>query len=658
MKTFQRILAVVLCLVMSLSVLGTVAFAAEGDPQTTAATIDTSKKGSITVHKYEYNGTEKIKGTGAATDEVPEGANKLAGAGFTIYKVEDVNALTQYYSTAPTDLPSVDTYTENGAIKADYASMQVGTEVKTGTDGIAKFENLALGLYVVIETTKPDSVTKPCNPFILSVPMTSSDGDNWLYDIHVFPKNGTSYGEIELVKKGENNDPLEGVTFVLQKKNADNITWTDITKKAGASGDNTGDELTLVTDANGKITVAGLSNGTYRFIETDLGTNKNAGYILNGAATYEFTVNSGKITYNGTESENATITVTNEKPDAEKEVKDDEGSWGDDADYSVGDTIEYKITVSVPTTIESLRTFTVTDTPTHLIDDVASVKVYQADGTTQITGITATAISNGGFTIEFNSYADEVVTSKLAGLGGTDIIIKYNAVLQAGAVVSSTGNPNTVELKYSNAVYPNSDPTNPNNGKDPKEDKITDQAIVYTFELDVQKNNEQNTALKDVEFDLYLYNGTETNVTENLLTTSDDATKIGHYTTDEDGKIVVSGLENGNYYLVETKTNAEYNLLNSPVKVEINVAYTTKTSTTTTYNENGDVIATTVTNKTFTETNGTENDGIFGTTIINKKGFELPTTGGIGTLMFFIIGGVLIAGGICLITVPNKKRSV
>lgn len=129
-------------------------------------------------------------------------------------------------------------------------------------------------------------------------------------------------------------------------------------------------------------------------------------------------------------------------------------------------------------------------------------------------------------------------------------------------------------------------------------------------------------------------------------------------TTDANGKITVSGLENGNYYLVETKTAEGYNLLKSPVKVEINVAYSAETTTTTTYNADGDVIATTVTTKTFTESNGTANDGIFGTTIINKQGFELPTTGGIGTLMFFIIGGVLIAGGICLITVPNKKRSV
>lgn len=674
MKTFQRIFAVVLALVMSLSVIGVAAFAAENTDDTITGT-----SGSITIHKYEYNGTDELKNGDGTTDsatDLPEGTTALKGAGFTIYKVEDIDYLTTYYGTGTVAQPVVSKYTENGAIKEAYAGKVVkyketvdGVEVEktekvTGADGIVSFTGLELGLYVVIETTPPDSVTKPCEPFLVSVPMTTVDGSGWLYDIHVYPKNGTSYGKVELTKIGEDSAKLQGVTFVLQKKGVDahgNETWTNITNKSGAQGDNTGDALTLTTNANGMITVEGLSNGTYRFIETSVG--ENVGYILNGAATYEFTVNNGEITYNNTTAAVGSINVTNEKPDLNKEVKNDEDNWGNAADYSVGDTIPYRITVDVPSNVASLRTFTVTDTPTNLVDNVNSIVIKNAEGTVIFDNTDDDDNNNigakegNGFKIEFNSYNEETktVTSALADYAGQKIVIEYNAVLQTSAEIDADGNPNTAELKYSNAIYPTGDPTNPNNGGVPKEDKITDQAIVYTFKLDVLKTNESKQALEGVVFDLYLYNGTDT-VTEALLEST--GTKIGSYTTDEDGKISVSGLENGNYYLVETKTNAGYNLLKSPVKVEINVAYAVETKTTTTYKENGDVIATEVSTKTFTENNGTENDGIFGTTIINKTGFTLPQTGGIGTLMFIIFGGVLIAGGICLIAVPNKKRSV
>ena len=287
-----------------------------------------------------------------------------------------------------------------------------------------------------------------------------------------------------------------------------------------------------------------------------------------------------------------------------------------------------------------------TDDPTNVTDNTGTIKVYKADGTTPITsgwGWSANPANANGFVINFTP-------STLESEAGKNIIITYSATLNDSAVTTSAGNPNTATLEYTNKINADGTPANTT-------DKISDQAIVYTFKLDVTKVGEGDKPLSGVKFDLYLYNGTET-VTETLLKDTSKATKVKTgLTTDAIGKITVSGLEKGNYYLVETQTNAGYNLLKAPVKVQINVAYTTKTTTTTTYNENGDVIATTVTTETFTESSETANDGIFGVKVVNKKGFELPETGGIGTLMFIIIGGVLMAGGICLI-VPNKKRAI
>ena len=134
--------------------------------------------------------------------------------------------------------------------------------------------------------------------------------------VHTFPKNKTTYGNIELVKTGVNDVKLEGVIFKLEKKNADG-GWTEITKKAGVAGDNTGDALTLSTNAEGKISVDGLTQGTYHFIETSVGSN--GGYILDKNSQFEFVVNSdGTVTYNGTTDNNISISVKNEKPDMEK----------------------------------------------------------------------------------------------------------------------------------------------------------------------------------------------------------------------------------------------------------------------------------------------------------------------------------------------------
>lgn len=630
MKAFQRILAVLLCLVMSLGMISMVASAEE-----TMSTIDTTRKGSITVHKYEYNGDAELKhgdGTTNSANDLPADANPLAGAGFTVYKVADLSYL-------DSDYPAISDYVNaDGTIKD--ASKKVGNEVKTGTDGIAKFENLALGLYVVIETTTPDAVTKSCDPFFVSVPMTEVDGDGWLYDIHVYPKNKTTYGELELVKKGNDGNVLQGVEFYLQKKNDDG-SWTNITKKAGAAGDNTGDALNLVTNANGKITVAGLSKGTYRFIEKSVGNNY--GYIMDGAATYEFVVNANaSITYKGETNAAITINVVNDKPDMDKQVKDKNGTAQEAADYSVGDDVPYVVTIDVPANIEKLTTFTLSDTLTNqkYNKDLAIAGLTKGEDYTIVE-------SDTGYTVTF-------VTANLAGK--TSLTVTYTAELLNTAVTTTVGNPNSAVLTYSNKIIPNTDDDNPNEGGTPSNNTITDETVVYTFELKVDKDDENGAPLANVEFDVYAYNGTATTVTEAELKAN--GTKVASIKTDAQGLASVPGLENGKYYLVETKTVAGYNLLQAPVEVELNISYKTTWTESNTYDNNGNLIKhdVDVKNETF---NGkaVEGKGFVTKTIVNRKGFLLPQTGGIGTLMFVIIGGVLMAGGICLI-VPNKKRAI
>lgn len=658
MKKFKKLLAGLLTGAMLLGSMSVSAFAA--DAATKTPVIDESEKGSITIHKYEYNGTGGVTGTGETTDEskVPAEAKQkpLQGAGFTIYKVADVNDLKTYYSKNPTDLPLVSDYVANdkiidSKIKDGFTPQQQ----ITNENGETTFSNLDLGFYVVIETKTPDKVTTPAKPFLVSIPMTVKSGDNWLYDVNVYPKNKTTYAGVTLEKKGKGDTLLQGVKFVLQKQNG--TSWTNVT-----INENTNAALDLTTNANGQIIVDGLSQGTYRFIEIDRGTND--GYIMDGATTYNFVVGAdGKVTYGSNPAAaNITITVKNEKPDMTKQVQKKDGTaWGQDADYSVGDLVRYRITVSVPANIAKLKKFALTDTPTNLKDNATSVKVTDKTGATTIS-TTATQVENG-FTIDF-------APADLAPYAGQDIIVTYDATLLSTAKTTTMGNPNTATLEYSNQILPDTDDGyNPNKPGEPKTDKITDTAVVYTFKIQIEKKAERadGTPLANVEFDLYkeVASGTAgaatpAEVKKAGLDSSKTWKKINttSLTTDTDGTTSQSGLKNGEYYLVETKTNATYNLLKAPVKVTLNIAYTTTTKAEYNIDETGKTtLVKHEVEKTEFKNDGVASDGIQIQTVINKTGFTLPLTGGMGTVLFSVIGLALVLAGVVVITASRKKTA-
>ena len=657
MGKFRKMLAGVLSAAMVLSTMTVTAFAETST--TTPATIDTTKTGSITIHKYEYNESGGEAGTGETTDvnKVPRDAKALEGAGFTIYKVADIDDLAKYYNANPESLPSVDDYLTDGEINASKV-LETKSEVKTDNAGIAKFENLALGFYVVVETTTPDKVTTPVKPFIVSVPMTTKDGDNWLYDVHVYPKNKTTYGGVTLEKTGKDGTKLEGVTFILQKQNGS--SWVNVTKN-----ENTGDDLNLKTDKDGRITVEGLSQGKYRFIETDRGTNN--GYIMDGATVYEFTVTAdGKIVYDGKTENNIIITVKNEKPDMTKQVKErDKDNWKQDpvADYNVGDMVPYKITIDVPSNITNLKEFTLTDTPTNLDDKEVSLQCEGSD--VDLNAYSVAKEGEHGFKITFT-------TENMASYAGKQIVVTYNAELLAGAVTTINGNQNTAKLEYSNKILPGQDDKdNPNRPENPDikpgKDSIEDSAVVYTFKLQILKKAEKadGTPLQDVEFDLYKEVSKET---INAITGA-KAKNVGldsekywlkintdPLKTDENGEVSQSGLANGTYYLVETKTNKNYNLLKEPVKVELNIVYTTTTKTEWVTDENGvkTLVKNEITKTEFKEGSDTST-GTHTETIINKSGFTLPITGGMGTVLFSIAGFALMAGAAFVLLKGRRK---
>lgn len=687
MKRMKKLLTGLLTLGMTLSMMTMTAFAAEGaatGTTTKTPTIDTERIGSITIHKYEYNGEEKLAGTGNASDlhKVPGDAKPLAGVEYTVWKLSDLTNYYEYNSTGNLPKPTDFTVEKDGSswkLKKNGVVTGDLIDSKTTTDsGVVAFNNLDVGIYYVNETKAPDKVYSPVAAsqgagFLVSIPMTNPENnEEWIYDVNVFPKNKTASGGVVLTKMGkcgENESRLKGAEFVLQKKiegvwkyvtkNAEGSWKYDVTTKPTTSA-----EGILKTKDDGTIQVTDLAHGTYRFLEVDSTDDPgNSGYIIDETKEYEFTVNTdGTIVWaaaaegtkvNGITGTAATITIVNHKPNVEKDVKDrTDGTWGKDSDYSVGDEIPYRVTVDVPENIAELKTFTLTDTPTNQEYQSGTLKIYSDDTFSNRILDTYVGTANGdGWKIEFTP-------ADLAAYKGSKIYITFDMKLKENAVtVGPNGNTNKINLDYSNKILPTTDPNHSNPGTD----EIIKETTVYTFEIAVEKVDASNeaTKLEGVTFDLYRELGsdtTEEGVTDPVkgLTGKFKKVKEG-LTTKTDGTVSVSGLANGIYWLVETKTIENYNLLKKPIKVQIAATYSeTETIKIDTNSATGKTTTTTTKVK---HLNDAGNNGVFKTVVKNSKGFTLPTTGGIGTFVFTFAGIAMMAAAVILLITSKKKKA-
>ena len=733
MKKAKRFLTGLLSAALALSLCAMPAMADDGSgttPAPTANPVWTQDTGSITIHKYEWNDDTRGPATGEAEDagslpsnDKGETPTPLAGATFTVYQVKNAEDLKKYYDgkdvawpTSWEDYAEPDTTTGGYKLKSDVTATVTEVDSKTtDTSGVVKFEELPLGLYLVLETETPDSVRTACEPFFVSVPMTKVSDDanggltDWLYDVHVFPKNSTAYGQAVLQKVGKQSGTDTEVTamqsykFKLYKKNEDG-TWTWIEKKPANGVDNAGEWLdaanktgVLTTGADGKISVSGLTKGVYAFVETEV--NANDGYILDSGIAYVFKIGDNGEMVAATESDiegaqkpetsvksfdttafsGAQVKVKNYKPDFKKEI-----TGKKDADYGIGDDVPYTLTVNVPENVAKLKTFTVSDEMNSdqlVYNKDAVVKGKKTDNTEktftengEYTLTETTVVGKSGFTIVFD-------TKEIAEYAGGTITITYSAKLQKDASVGEVGNVNKADLKYSKK-------TDITTEEDPPYD-IHDEAVVYTFKTGILKkgDNANGDPLKNVEFTLYkkYKAGTDTTYEENGVTagvvfkgeqkpflTDAEAKKLGlnatedpntkwfavmNLTTGEDGKAVANGLPTGEYKLVETKTREGYNLLTGPVDANLTLDYTTAWSDTKTFDSNTGELIKHDYNSTVVK-NGDTPYSYAEIVIINRKGFNLPTTGGFGTLLFSGIGVLLVVAGVgVLLSLKKKNRA-
>lgn len=720
MKKAKRFLTGLLSAALALSLCAMPAMADEGEGnaqtstiKTSVSTIDESKTGSITIHKYLQKSVEENNdGTGEDNQKAPTDAEAAGGVGFTVYQVMSKEDLLKYYNGEGATV-TIDTYADvnKNELKDGVTTINRYGETKTDEKGVVKFDNLPIGLYVVMETSKPASVTQAVKPFLVSIPMTRKGevkkGEEWLYDVVVYPKNSTTTGNFTLKKYGvigndkENATLLAGVKFKLEhlkdgveygSEAANNDENWELIRPKAIDGQKPKDYF--VTDGKGQIDANDLKPGTYRFTEIGYEDGNDNKYIINENDQYVFVVEQNgttatipadaKHTDDYTVVDN-TVSVYNYVPDVDKKVEKNgaTGTWQEAADYSVGDSINYKIDVTIPENIERLKTFTVTDTPTGLTDKVDSVVVKNGDTAiaNENNSVYEVKPNGDGFIVEF-------VPSAMVAYKGTTLTITYTAVLNSSAVTKTEGNPNTVKLDYSKNVKQHGDEK-----PDTDEDKkiVQDEAVVYTFKIHIDKiaDNADKTPLEGVEFDLYkqVEHGAKDTITDakakelgldetkGWVRVNNDVDANGNHValkTDSKGVLEVKGLENGTYKLVETKAKDGYNLLKAPVDVSLNIAYKTTWTETNQY-KNGVWVKRDVSKKqeAFDSNEASENemnggtqngsetgDGVISTTIINRKGFDLPTTGGFGTLLFSGIGVLLVVAGVgVLLSLKKKNRA-
>ena len=608
MKKIYHVVALLLAALMAIGLM-TTAFAAE-------PTIDTSKKASLNIYKYDITtaskdgawDAESYVSTGLHDDAVIDKLSKYAiqGVEFTYLRVADVtmnnelvdgqrqvgvlygfgssehsNAVLSAIGMTGADAHKtgngINYFTSDmlnnklaAALTANTTTVKNTLETAVKNGGVAMIEtdatghtsasDMEQGLYLVVETRVPENVTSTCNPFFVSLPMTTIDGAAWNYDVTVYPKNQTG------------NPTLDKT--VREAKNS--------------TGKNTG-SLTDITDGYAHTATASVGDTVdYQIIST-LPTITSKASALS-EYTYVDTLSKG-IRYN--------------KNDVVIEFFKDAGCTDKIATWAVNSG---KFTVGYDDTANTM-TIRMTDTGLAEINEAATV------------------------------YADSVKR----GYSDCTMRISYAATLTADAKLGDTDNPNEVVLtwKRTNTTY---------------FDTLKDCCHVYTYGIDVLKQFSDNGGnLRNVKFrlhndidDCYIIAEQKDGVyyAKGFAAKKSDATT---FVPNSSGHIVVKGLEDDTYSLTETATDKGYVLLKDAVKIVIKTAESGQCE------KCGAKLLTASATVNSKDASMSEGNAIVPLTVVNNPGFDLPKTGGYGTWMF-TIGGVALLATAAFIVVKSRKH--
>lgn len=349
--------------------------------------------------------------------------------------------------------------------------------------------------------------------------------------------------------------------------------------------------------------------------------------------------------------------------------------YNDVADYDIGDKVPFELIGSLPENLSDYETYK------YIFHDTLSTGLTFNDDVVVkvVTGTTETTVASSNYSVKTDDdltddCSFEVQFTDILSLKDSDdnsisvtssskIYVYYTATLNSDAAIGLDGNTNKVTLEYSN---------NPNEGGSGDIGTTPeDIVIVFTYKLDVTKvDGEDNTVtLEGAEFVLYK-TVTSTDGEGNETTTKyyvkvDSNNKVTGWTTDESeastltsddsGNFSVTGLDDGTYYLEETKAPTGYNLLDDPIKLVIAAA--TDNGQSWSGKASDALTALTISVDDGEAENGNTDDGTVDLTVENNSGATLPSTGGMGTKIFYTLGGILVVCAGILLIVKRRMRN-
>lgn len=534
-----------------------------------------------------------------------------------------------------------------------------GTITLTWDAGDTEGNTVTATAYQVISVNYDYDVDVPKNPEF-----------TWVEAVRLWVNSGYSAyinGTDGSVTESFNNETVPAETMkAFADAMANAIRKGDISTQAAKTGTSSSDSLQL-TDLDMGAYLILLEGGTkiYEPVFVSIVPTWNEGsssWELNNLSQ-SATVKSQALTLTKTVYDKDNLTT----PLTEDEYQAGIAGTSKYAQVSIGDTVTYMLVANVP---DYPANATATgyqisdDLPSGMTLNNASVQVYgMATGSLNteagtlltagtgeaytLTTTDATRPGTGTTSVDFNLEFDY---SKIKNYDKIRVVYTATAnsnIYVVGQNSNTTGNQNTAYLDYNNNPYE----VTPISWKNAE-----DTATVYTYGIKVNKVDDEGQALSGAKFTLSANANGDTPIefvgsNGTYCKATSDETGVTEIEVDSNGLLTLSGLDAGTYYLTETKAPGGYNKLSAPILVEIKDL------------KNGIADAEpkgpngkpeyTPANRAETEAT----DGYVPLTVVNSKGFTLPSTGGMGTVLFTAIGIVLMGGGLVLLLLYLRRRN-
>lgn len=345
------------------------------------------------------------------------------------------------------------------------------------------------------------------------------------------------------------------------------------------------------------------------------------------------------------------VTIVDKNSSAPKDLS----KTADSDNVSIGDTVTYTVRFKTSNyygageDAKEIVSYNIEDTLPDFLSDVKVTSIIvDNDGNDTTTDDRADVTDQFAKKKIVIDWYDEA-NSKFLYNNGATVTITYTAKVTEKAAIDGNGNTNKVTVTWTTK-----------NGTVPGPGELKQEETIYTYAIALKKVDNKGKALPGAVFEFPFYVKSAADATDGAYIYAGTTAGEGltnQITTPDSGVIVVKGVKSGDYEITEVTAPAGYNKLTAPVIVKAVQTGSTSTHTTVYLDENGN-ITNTETDKTTKVNVDIDTIAATAVVVVNKAGTELPSTGGMGTTIFYVLGAVLVVGaGVLLVTKKRMSQS-